>query len=93
MLVDFENRNVDGETDEEELFLLLQPDQRHLHLTVGVLVLHQKVLAAVVERQRLLRHRDANGSADTPERFLELVQQSQRHDAAVLRNINNNRQS
>ena len=61
MLVDFENRNIDGETDEEELLLLLQPDQLHLHLTVRVPVLHQKVLTAVVEGQRVLRHFDANG--------------------------------
>lgn len=93
MLVDFENRQVDCEADEEELLLLLQPDQLHLHLTLGVLVVHQKVLAAVVEGQRLLRHRDANGRADTPEGFLELVQQSQRYDAAVLRGVRKNHQS
>lgn len=93
MLVDFENRNVDGEADEEKLPLLFQPDQLHLHLTIRVLVLHQKVLAAVVEGQRLLRHRDVNGRADTPEGFLELIQQRQRHDAAVLRDVRKNHQS
>lgn len=60
MLVDFVNRNADGETDEEELLLLLQPHQIHVHLTLLVLELHQEVLAAVVVRQRLLRHHETN---------------------------------
>lgn len=84
MLVDFEKRNVEDETDEEELLLLLQMHQLQLHLTLRALVLHQEVLAAVVVRQHVPRRPDANGRADAPERFLELVEQRQRHDAAVL---------
>lgn len=93
MLVDFENRNVDGQADEEELLLLLKPDQFHLHLTVRVFEIHHKVLAAVVEGLLPLGHHDGNGRADAPEGFLELVQQSQRYDAAVLRSARNNHQS
>lgn len=85
MLVDFEKRNVDGEADEEELLLLLQPDQLHLQLPLRALVLHQKALAAVVAAQRILRPLGGNGRAGAPEGFLELVQQSQRYEAAVLR--------
>lgn len=92
MLVDFGNRNIDGETDEEELLLLLQPHQLHFNLALLVLVVHQKVLAAVVVRQRLLCHRDANRWADAPEGFLKLVQQRQRYDAAVLRSVRNHHQ-
>lgn len=91
--VDFENWNIDSEADEEELLLLLQPHQLHLHLTLCVLVLHHKVLAAVVGGRRILRHRDVNGRADAPEGFLELVQQCQRYDAAVLRSAKKNHQS
>lgn len=61
MLVDFEDRNVDAEADEEELLLLFQPDQPHLHFTIRVLVIHQKGLAVIVEGQRMLRHPDPNG--------------------------------
>lgn len=85
MLVDFENGNIDNEADEEELLLLLQPDQTHLHLTLRVLVVHREVLAAVVGGRRLLHHGDADGRADAPEGFLDLVEQGQRYDAAVLR--------
>lgn len=84
MLVDLGNRNVEREADEEELLLLLQPHQLHLHLTLRVHVGHHKVLAAVVERQRGPGHGDADGRAGAPEGFVKLVQQRQRHDAAVL---------
>lgn len=87
MPVDFVNRNVDGEADEEKLLLLLQPDQVHLHLPLRAPVLHQKTFAAVVARRRILRLLGANGRADAPEGFVELVQQSQRYDAAVLRSV------
>lgn len=93
MFVDSANRHIDGEADEEELLLLLQPHQFHLHHPVVVVEIHHKVLAAVVEGQPALRHRDENGRADAPEGFLELVQQSQRYDAAVLRGVRNNRQT
>lgn len=92
MQIDFGNRNVKGEADEEELLLLLQPHQLHLHLSIGAVVPHQIGLTAVVVGQRPLCHRDGNGRADAPEGFLEDVQQSQRHDAAVLRSARKNLQ-
>lgn len=85
MFVNFGNGKVDDEADEEELLLLVQPHQFHDHLSLWVLVLHHKVLAAVVAQRPLHRHLDANGRADAPERFLELIQQRQTDDAAVLR--------
>lgn len=85
--VDFRDGDVDVEADDEELFLLLEPNQIHLHLTLQVPVLHQEVLAAAVQGQFLPCRCDANGRADAPEGFLELVQQSQRYDAAVLRGV------
>lgn len=93
MFVDFGSRKVDGEADEEELLLLLQPDQLHPHLTLRVLVLHQEVLAAVVPGLRPGRHRDVNGRADAPEVFLKLVQQGQSHEAAVLPNTKKHKQA
>lgn len=92
VLVDFGDRNVDGEADEEKLLLLRQPDQLHPHLTVCVPVLHQKVLAAIVEGQLPPCLCDANSWADAPEGFLELVQQSQCHDATVLSDARKNYQ-
>lgn len=82
--VDFEDGDVEREADEEELLLLFQPDQFHLHLPLRAAVHHQEVGAAVAQRLRLLHHGDGNRGADAPEGFLELVQQGQRHDAAVL---------
>lgn len=61
MLVDSENRNVDCEADEEELLLLLQPHQLHLHLTVRVVVVHYKLFTVVIKGQWLPRHCDGNG--------------------------------
>lgn len=85
MSVDFEDGDVEREADEEELLLLFQPDQLHLHLPLRAAVHHQEVGAAVVERLRLLHHGDGDGGADAPEGFLEVVQQGQRHNAAVLK--------
>lgn len=61
IVVDFENRNTDSETDEEELLLLLQPGQLHPHSTLRVIERHLKVPAAVVEGQCVVRNHDTNG--------------------------------
>lgn len=84
MLVDFSGREEDGEADEEELLLLLQPHQLHPHLPLRILVLHQEVLAAVVPGLHPLGHGDVDGRTDAPEVLLKLVQQGQSHEAAVL---------
>lgn len=86
MAVDLSKRDVDGESNEEELLLLCQPHQPHLHLPLRVAVLQPEVLAAVAGQARPhVDHSDADGRADAPEGPLELVQQRQRQDAAVLR--------
>lgn len=77
--------NADDEVDHEELPLLRQPDQPHGHLTPGVAVAHHEVLAGVVEGRRPRRPDNGDGGADAPARLLGVVQQGQRHDAAVLR--------
>lgn len=84
VLVDFSCRDEDGQADEEELLLLLQPDQLHDHPTVRVKVHHYEFPAAVVEGLDPALGTDVDGRADAPEGFLEDVQQGQTHDAAVL---------
>lgn len=84
MLVDFVHSHTDHQAVDQELLLLRQPHQLHPHLAVGVLVLHQEVVAAVVTGLRL-RHAGADGGAEAPEGFLMDVQEGQSQEAAVLR--------
>lgn len=82
--VDFEDGDRNDEADEEELPLLLQPHQLHSRLTVGAAVRHHEVVATVIQRLLTQVPCNTHGGALAPEGLLELVQQCQRHEAAVL---------